>query len=57
MQQLAIFFFLAIFKGFVYYKSVLVNVENLKDQVTRNEIARLKTEEKLTELKAELGNE
>lgn len=41
--------------GFVCYKSVLVNVENLKEQVARNETARLKTEEKLTELKEELG--
>ncbi|KAK6629379.1 hypothetical protein RUM43_003196 [Polyplax serrata] len=43
-------------EGYLYYKSVLVNVDNLKEQVTRNETARLKTEEKLTELRKELDD-
>ncbi|KAL0279865.1 UNVERIFIED_CONTAM: hypothetical protein PYX00_001337 [Menopon gallinae] len=42
-------------EDFVLFKGVLVNIENLTEQVFRNENARLTTEEKFMELKNELA--
>ena len=46
---------LIFFSGFVYYKGALVNIDNLNEEISKNETARLKTEEKLMELKEELS--